>query len=306
LKQIDFAGRVAVITGAGRGLGRQYALDIAARGGAVVVADWARDAGAARTRSEIVRDEILALGGKAIAVDADVATPAGGARIVESAMDTFGGADILVHNAGFLRPAPFEDMSDADVDEMIGVHLLGAFHVGRPVWREMKRKGYGRVVLTSSGSIFGYHCSANYAAAKAGLVGLSNALAAESGGLDIRANSILPLAQTNINKDNPIPGSKMGALADKLAANAGRWTANSVSPLVLYLASEACAVNGRSYSAVAGRYARVAWAVAEGYCPPELPLPEGIRDHLDAIEDLSVQSRPENMMDEFRSVLDRM
>lgn len=304
---ISFHDQVAIITGAGRGLGREYALDIARRGGTVVVVDIGRDAETGRSWADSVVAEIEGDGGRAVAVDHSVSTSAGGAAIVDAAMDSFGRVDVVIHNAGFLRPAYFEDLSDTAIDEVFGVHVMGAFNVGRPAWRHMQKQGYGRIVLTSSGAVLGYHASANYAAAKAALLGLNTALATEGVKHGIRVNAILPFAQSSIGKDNPIPESSIGLLMAKLQANADRWQPSSISPMVTYLASSACSVTGRAYSAVAGRYALVAQAVADGWLSlPDLPSAEDVRDHLAEIEDLGKMTVPASMIEEMGEVLDRL
>lgn len=304
---IAFDGQVAIVTGAGRGLGRDYALEIARRGGAVAIVDIGRDAESARGWGEMVVEEIEAQGGRAITIEHSVATPEGGAAIVEATMDAFGRVDALIHNAGFLRPAYFGEMSDAAIEDVFGVHVMGAFHVGRPAWRQMQLQGYGRIVLTSSGAVLGYHASANYAAAKAAMLGLTTALAEEGRAHGIHVNAVLPFAQSSIGKDNPIPDSAMGMLMAKLGANVDRWQPGSVTPLVAYLASRACVPSGRAYSAVAGRYALVAHAVADGWMSPSgLPSAEEIGDHMAEIEDLARMSVPGSMVEEMAAVLDRL
>jgi len=304
---ISFADQVAIITGAGRGLGRQYALDIAARGGAIVVADIGRDQTSGTAWAETVVAEIEAKGGRAVAATDSVATSEGGRTVVDVAMDTFGRLDGLVHNAGFMRPGYFDELSDDEIRDVVDVHVMGAFHIGRPAWKWMKQGQYGRIVLTSSGAIFGYHASTNYAAAKAALIGLTTALANEGAEYGIQANAILPFAQSAIGKDNPVPGSSMGMLADKLARNQHRWGPDSVSPLVTYLASAECKISGRAYSAVAGRYARIALAAGNGWlASPEQFTAEAVSEHFNEIDCLADTSHPASMVDELQQVLDRL
>ncbi len=184
MTELRYDGRVAVITGAGRGLGRAYALMLAARGAKVVV----NDTGGALTGdghnlepAQQVVDEISAAGGVAVASTESVTTAAGGQAIIGAALDNFGRVDILIHNAGTVRRGSLKEMSYQDFDAVLDVHLRGAFHVVRPAFPLMCEKGYGRIVLTSSiGGLYGNHEVANYAAAKAGLVGLSNVVALEA------------------------------------------------------------------------------------------------------------------------------
>lgn len=171
---IRFDGRVGIVTGAGGGLGRAYVMELARLGARVVVNDIAYGA------ADKVVAEIAANGGSAVASRDSVATRAGGRAIYDHAVEAFGRIDILISNAGILRQARFEDMSEADIDEVIDVHLKGAFHVGQPAFAAMKSQGYGRMLFTSSSSgLFGHPWQASYAAAKAGVVGLANAIALE-------------------------------------------------------------------------------------------------------------------------------
>jgi len=304
---ISFQGQVAIVTGAGRGLGREYALDIARRGGSVVIADIGQDADSGRARAEMVVEEIERLGGRAVAATENVATSAGGAAIVAQALETFGRVDVVIHNAGFLRPGFFDELSDDAVQDVLDVHLGGAFNVGRPAWKSMKARGYGRIVLTGSGAIFGYHASSNYAAAKAAMIGLTTALANEGAEHGIKVNAILPFAQSDIGKENPVPGSSMQMLRSKLDTHKGRWQPDSVSALVTHLASANCESSGHIYSAVAGRYARVALAVAQGWLSvPELPSPEEIGAHFEEINRLDQTDHPASMIEEMKQAFDRL
>src|SRR5260370_22491837 len=202
MAELRFDDRVAVVTGAGRGLGRSYALLLASKGAKVVVNDTGGsltgdglDTGPA---DEVVR-EIKAAGGEAVASTESVATPAGGQAIIQTALDHYGGIDILVHNAGTVRRAPLAEMSYEDFDALLDVHLLGAFNVVRPAFPLMCDAHYGRIVLTSSiGGLYGNHGVANYAAAKAGLVGLSNVVALEGAADGVLCNVIVPSAVTRM------------------------------------------------------------------------------------------------------------
>jgi len=304
---ISFEGQVAIVTGAGRGLGRDYALEIARRGGAVVIADIGLDAATGQYWAQAVVQEIESAGGRAVAATETVATSSGGRGIVETAMDVFGRIDVLIHNAGFLRPGFFDELSDDAIRDIFDVHVMGAFNVGRPAWTHMKRQVYGRIVLTSSGSVFGYHASSNYASAKAAMIGLATALGNEGATHGILANAIMPLAQSDIGKENPVPGSSMQLLKAKLEALEHRWRPNSVTNLVTYLASRDCAGTGHTFSAVAGRYGRVALAVSEGWLSlPDIPTAEEIRDHFPQVESLASTVYPESMIAEMLTALDRL
>src|SRR5580658_3031669 len=196
MRELRFDQRVAVITGAGRGLGRTYALLLASRGAKVVVNDpggslqgSGLDAGPAQ---EVTR-EIKAAGGEAAPCTASVATPEGGSAIIQTALDHYGRIDILIHNAGIVRPASLKEMTQADFDAVLDVHLRGAFHVLRPAFPVMCKARYGRIVLTSSiGGLYGNHRVANYGVAKAGLIGLSNVVAIEGAAEGVKCNVIVP------------------------------------------------------------------------------------------------------------------
>jgi NAD(P)-dependent dehydrogenase (short-subunit alcohol dehydrogenase family) len=190
---ISFAGRVVVISGAGKGMGREHALLLASRGAAIVVDDI--DAPAADEVTTLIRDR----GGKAVASHETVATRAGGQAIIQTAIDEFGTVDVVVHNAGYVDFENFEDLTEAQITKMVNTHLLGGYWLTQPAWPIMKAKNYGRVVLVSSGSgIMGHHGLADYCGAKAGLYGLMTALAFEGEPFGIRTNAIFPTASTTI------------------------------------------------------------------------------------------------------------
>src|SRR6202008_4177755 len=194
MADLRFAGRVGVITGAGRGLGRSYAMLLASRGAKVVVNDpgggLTGDGIDADPADDVVR-EIVAAGGQAVASTDTVATAAGGKAIIDAALDMYGRVDILIHNAGIVRRASLKEMSYEDFDAVLDVHLRGAFHVLRPVFPVMCDAGYGRIVLTSSiGGLYGNHTVANYAAAKAGVIGLSNVAGVGGGGGGVKEQGV--------------------------------------------------------------------------------------------------------------------
>jgi NAD(P)-dependent dehydrogenase (short-subunit alcohol dehydrogenase family) len=274
--QLRFDDRVAVVTGAGRGLGRAYAQLLAARGAKVVVNDvgGALDGDGVDTGpAEQVVGEITAAGGEAVACSASVATRAGGEAIINTALEHYGTIDILVHNAGNVRPGSLKDMSYQDFDAVLDVHLRGAFHVVRPAFPVMCEAGYGRIVLTSSiGGLYGNHSVANYAAAKAGVIGLSNVAALEGAVDGVRCNVIVPAAVTR--------------MADGIDTSAyPPMGADLVAPVVGWLAHESCSVTGELFIALAGRVARAVIAESQGVCRPHWTI-EDVSSDLDAIRDV--------------------
>ncbi|GGK49711.1 short-chain dehydrogenase [Planomonospora parontospora subsp. parontospora] len=254
MSELRFDGRVAVVTGAGHGLGRSHALSLAERGAKVVVNDLggALDGTGASTgpAAEVV-ELITKNGGEAVVSGDDVATPEGAEAIVQSAIDAFGRVDIVVNNAGILRDRSFGKMSVEEWDAVIAVHLRGAFLVTRAAFSHMKEQAYGRIVNTSSPSgLFGSFGQANYSTAKMGLVGLTKTLGLEGARANIRVNAIAPIAWTRMT-ESLLP-----------AEFEARFTAERISPLVAYLAHESCETSGEVFSVGAGRVARV--FVAEG------------------------------------------
>lgn len=259
MAEIRFDDRVAVITGAGGGLGREYALDLAARGARVVVNDLggSRDgSGGGQSMADAVVAEIRAGGGEAVANYDSVATPEGGEAIIRTAVEAFGGVDILINNAGILRDKSFGKMPPDDFDLVLAVHLKGAFYVTAPAFRIMRERGYGRVVFTTSAAgLFGNFGQANYAAAKMGLVGLSNVLAIEGEKYNVRSNVVAPMALTRLTED------LLGPLGALLAPE-------MVTPLVTYLVSEQCTETHQVYSAGGGHFARVFVGLTPGWTAP--------------------------------------
>ncbi|CAJ1503738.1 SDR family NAD(P)-dependent oxidoreductase [[Mycobacterium] kokjensenii] len=258
-QQLNFDGRVAVVTGAGRGLGRAYAQLLARRGAAVVVNDTGADLtgdGGHQEPAEQVAAEIRDAGGTAVACTASVATPEGGQAIIDAALEHYGRLDALIHNAGNVRRAPLREMSPADFDAVLDVHLRGAFHVVRPAFALMCDAGYGRIVLTSSiGGLYGNAEVANYAAAKAGVVGLSNVAALEGADFGVRCNVVVPAAVTRMAEG--IDTSAYPPMEPEL-----------VAPVVGWLAHESCSVTGEALIALAGRVARAALVESPGVYQP--------------------------------------
>ena len=277
MPDMRFDGRVCVITGAGGGLGRSHALELARRGGKIVVNDLGGSvdgSGASSSAAQRVVDEITEAGGEAVANYDSVATAEGGRAIVQAAVNAFGRVDVVVNNAGILRDKAFHKMDPAMVDAVIDVHLKGAFYVSQPAFALMREQGYGRIISTSSASgLFGNFGQANYGAAKAGLAGLTRVLAIEGAGHGIKVNAIAPIAATRMTEN----------LLGDLAA---RVSPESVSPVVAYLAHHDCAVNGNIYSVAGGRVARIVAVETAGVVLPETTA-EAFRDHLDDIDELS-------------------
>ncbi len=297
MTDLGFDGKVAIITGAGGGLGREHALMMASRGALIVVNDLGGavdGTGSDKGAAQLVVDEITGAGGEAVANTDSVASPEGGEAIVQTAVDAFGRVDIVVNNAGILRDKSFHNMTPDLVDPVIDVHLRGAFNVTAPAWKLMREQGYGRVVSTSSAAgIFGNFGQANYGAAKMGLVGFTNVLAVEGAKYNIRANAIAPLAMTRMTED------LLGPLGDKLAPGL-------VSPLVTYLCHESCESTGRIYSVGGGRVAEVFVAECPGYTGgPDLTA-EQVRDNWSAITDREGYSVPVNIAEETAMFLDAL
>lgn len=279
MNEIDFTGRVAIITGAGGGLGRAHALLLAERGANVVVNDLggSRDgSGAGSLMADAVVAEIVAAGGNAVANYDGVHTWSGGQGIVKTALDTFGRVDVVVNNAGILRDTSFTNLTQDALEAVINVHLSGAFHVTHAAWPLMRAQGYGRIVMTTSGSgLYGNFGQANYAAAKMGLVGLMRTLAIEGVKYNIAVNAIAPAATSRMTED-VFPA----ALLDK-------FDPAFVSPLVALLASEASVVSGNIYSVGGGHYARVAIVEGAGASFDQVPTLEALQEAFAAVDDVS-------------------
>ena len=296
MAEISFDGRVAIVTGAGGGLGRTYALDIAKRGGKVVVNDLGGSVdgqGGSDAAAQKVVDEIKAAGGEAVPNYDSVATPEGGENIVKTAVDSFGKVDIVINNAGILRDKSFAKMTWDDVNAVIDVHLKGAFHVSQPAFKVMKENNYGRFVHTSSNSgIFGNFGQANYGAAKMGLVGLSNVLAIEGAKANILSNVIAPVARTRMTEE------LLGDFAKVLDPE-------GVTPMVVFLASEQCTFTHETFSAAGGRYARIFVGLAPGWYAgkDKLPTAEDILDNIDQIEKQEGYIVPNQSGDELGQLL---
>ncbi len=267
---IDLDGRVAIVTGAGGGLGRSHALLMASRGAKVVVNDLGggRDgSGGGSEMADAVVTEIVDAGGEAVANYDGVHTWEGGEAIFQTALDAFGRVDIVVNNAGILRDTSFAKLEEVQLDLVLKVHLYGAFHVARAAWNHLKEQGYGRIINTTSGSgLYGNFGQSNYSAGKMGQVGLTRTLAIEGAKYGITANVIAPAATSRMTEDIFPP-----QLLEKLEPE-------YVSPLVAYLASETCTDTGRIYSVGGGYMARVAILEGEGATFEGVPTPDDVAD----------------------------
>jgi len=294
--ELRFDGRVAIVTGAGGGLGREHALLLASRGASLVVNDLGGavdGTGSSATAAGRVVAEITAAGGTAVADANSVATPEGGEALVRTALDAFGRVDILVNNAGILRDRSFAKMEVDDWDAVIAVHVRGAVCATRPAWRHMRERRYGRIVNTTPASgLFGNFGQTNYGAAKMGIVGLTKVLAIEGARDGITVNAIAPMARTRMTEN------LLGPLADSLAPAL-------VSPVVAWLAHEDCTVTGEVLSCGGGRVARVFVGVGPGWFDPT-PDPEAVRDNWEAITAEAGYVVPRNNFEEVAQLVERL
>ena len=280
-KGIRFDDRVAIVTGAGAGLGRSYALELAARGAKVVVNDLggARDGtGASQSAADLVVKEIVDAGGEAVANYDSVATAQGGAAIVETAVSTWGRLDIVINNAGILRDRSMAKMTPEEWEAVLAVHLDGAYNVTRPAFLKMREGGYGRIVLTTSAAgLYGNFGQTNYSSAKMGLVGLANTLKLEGDRYGIYTNVVAPVAATRLTEDI-LPPDLQAKLQPEF-----------VTPLVLFLSSEDCGENGTVYNAGAGYFNRVEIVLGPGAAlgdGKQPPTPEDVAQNMDKIGSL--------------------
>lgn len=274
---IAFDNQVAIVTGAGGGLGRCHAIELARRGARVVVNDLGSavdGSGASESVAQRVVDEITAQGGTAIANADSVATKDGGEAIVAAALEAFGRVDILVNNAGILRDAAFKNMTADQFDAVVAVHLIGAFNVTRAAWPIMREQNYGRIVHTTSGTgLFGNFGQTNYGAAKMGLVGMMHVLAIEGARNGITVNAIAPIARTRMTEEI------MGEAAKEMDPEL-------VTPVVVYLAHRSCERTAHIYSVGAGKVSRVFIGVTKGIQDPALTA-ERVAAAIDEIDDTS-------------------
>jgi len=301
---IDFTGQVVIVTGAGRGLGRLYALELARRGASVVVNDTGGTVdgkGADQGVADQVAGEIQGAGGLAVASHESVASPEGGAAIVRTAVGRFGRLDAVVSNAGIFHTVSFDELPAAEWRQMLNVHLDGGFYLSQPAFRVMKTQGYGRFVfIASSAGLFGQEEAAHYAAAKAGLFGLSNVIALEGARHGILANIVLPFGYsrmvTSTVGDRELLEEETGflhAIEPEL-----------VVPIVAFLASRSCTVSHHTYSAWAVRYARAFVGLGEGWLakPGSNPTADDIEAHLADIAATEPFMIPGSIYDEVASI----
>ena len=304
---IDFTGQVAIVTGAGRGLGRLYAVELARRGAAVVVNDLGGSMhgdGADTSVADAVVEEIERAGGVAVASHDSVDSPEGGEAIVRTAIDSFGRLDAVVSNAGIFNSVPFEELSHDDWRRMLSVHLDGGFYLSQPAYRQMKAAGYGRFVfISSSGGMFGQPLEAHYAAAKAGLVGLANVIAIEGAEHGILANTVLPFGFSRMVTEtvgDPKALEETGFL--KLIQP------ELVVPIVVFLASRACEFTHQNYSACAGRFSRVFVGLGEGWLaePGSNPTADDVAAHLSEVSATEPFTIPGSIFEEVFAVCERL
>src|SRR6478752_5776285 len=304
---IDFEGQVAVVTGAGRGLGRLYAMELARRGASVVVNDLGgtmHGDGADASVADRVVEEISAAGGTAVASYDSVDSQEGGEAIVRTAVEAFGRLDAVVSNAGIFNSIPFDQLSPDDWRRMLQVHLDGGFYLSQPAFKVMAKQQYGRFVfISSSAGDCGQPMEAHYAAAKTGLVGLSNVIAIEGAAHGICSNTVLPTGFSRMVTET-VGDEKF--LTESGFMRAIR--AELVVPLVAFLASRACDFTHRNYSACAGRYARVFVGLSEGWLADAEtePAAEDILAHLDEISATEKFIVPDSIVDEVLAVCDRL
>jgi NAD(P)-dependent dehydrogenase (short-subunit alcohol dehydrogenase family) len=288
----SFEGRVAVVTGAGRGIGRAHALLLAARGASVVVNDLGgsmdglgEDAGVASD----VALEIVAAGGTASADSSDVASATGAQGLIDAAVDQFGRLDILVNNAGIIRWAGFPDADADNLGSHLAVHTVGSFNTTRAAWPHMVEQDYGRIVMTTSTGIFGLPQNLSYATAKAALIGLTRSLKTAGSRHGIKINLIAPAASTRMAGQPTTvasPGPDLASMSPDL-----------VAPMVAFLAHENCPVSGEIYAAGAGRFSRIFVASTLGYVATTEPTIEDIAQNWASINDETGYYIPKSLAD---------
>jgi len=293
---IRYDNRVAVVTGAGSGLGRSHALFLASRGAKVVVNDLGGavdGSGASTSAGEKVVAEIKTAGGEAVANADSVATPEGAANIIQSAIDNYGQIDILINNAGNLRDKSFAKLQPEDFDAVVDVHLSGSAYCTLAAWPHMKDAGYGRIVMTtSSAGLFGNFGQGNYAAAKMGVFGLMNALKHEGRKFNININTLAPMALTRMTED--IMSDKIKPLVKP----------EFVTPIVAWFCAEENTTSGDVVEAGAGYYAKVQIVEGAGVVlgGGEIPTPEEIQANYDKITDMSKAAPFDSANDIMRHV----
>jgi NAD(P)-dependent dehydrogenase (short-subunit alcohol dehydrogenase family) len=289
---IRLDGRVAIVTGAGGGLGRSHAIELARRGARVVVNDLGSGtdgAGHSGGPADETVDLICRDGGQAVANYDSVASPEGGQAIIDTALNSFGSVDIVINNAGFLRDRTFAKLSADDIAATVGVHLLGAFNVTQPAFRVMKEKNFGRIVHTSSAAgIFGNLGQANYGAAKMGLLGLSNVVAIEGARYNIMSNVVAPVAKSRL------VGDMLGEFGEQLHFS-------SVSAVVVALCADTSTITHAVYSVAGRRLARIFVGLTPGWTADRIQdiTAEAVVEHLPEVFDENGYSVPNSFADEM-------
>ncbi|WP_293314628.1 SDR family NAD(P)-dependent oxidoreductase [Mycobacterium sp.] len=307
--ELRFDNQVAVITGAGGGLGKQYALLLASRGARVVVNDTGGSVtgdGSNAAAAHATAEEIRRHGGQAVPDTHSVTTPEGGQAIIDTALNSWGSVDIVINNAGIVGDAPFADMTADRLEPLIDVHLKGAFYVTRPAWTVMRGRRYGRILNTcSAAGILGAERMSNYGAAKTGLIGFTRVLAAEGADHGIKVNAIAPIAHTRMlahSIDGATGHHDDEAAQEVLEDLAGQYLQALdpalVAPVAAFLTHQDCPVSGEIYTVGAGHVARFFIGRTTGFYRRGLSI-EDVRDHLDEIRDEAGYTVPGGPADEM-------
>jgi NAD(P)-dependent dehydrogenase (short-subunit alcohol dehydrogenase family) len=294
---LNFGGRVAVVTGSGRGIGRSIALLLARRGAKIVVNDLGVEVDGSGHDSSVsagVVEEITSLGGIAVADSADVSTESGAKAVVQGALNAFGRIDILINNAGIIRPDEFGEESDGSLDSIISVNLCGSYRVTRAAWSHMTRQRYGRVVMTTSPASLGSPWAVSYSAAKGGVISLARSLAIAGEANGIRVNVFCPSAETRMIG---VPG--IGRPVDKAVGGRRRAGPDEVAPLAAFLAHESVPVTGEIFASTGTSVGRLFIGETRGYSAPLVGM-EQVRDHWQEIMDVTGFSVPSSSTDHVR------
>eukprot|EP01117_Protostelium_nocturnum_P010789 TRINITY_DN3887_c0_g1_i1.p1 TRINITY_DN3887_c0_g1~~TRINITY_DN3887_c0_g1_i1.p1 ORF type:complete len:326 (+),score=120.64 TRINITY_DN3887_c0_g1_i1:76-978(+) len=293
--QLRFDGKVVVVTGAGNGLGKTYALMFGSRGAKVVVNDLggavSGEGGASHRAADAVVEEIKKAGGQAVANYDSVEH---GDKIIKTALDTFGRVDVVINNAGILRDKSFVKMTDKDWDLIYTVHMKGAYSVTKAAWNAMREQGYGRVIMvTSAAGLYGNGGQANYSAMKLGLVGFAKTLAIEGQSKNIKVNVIAPLAASRMT-ESILPPDLLALMKPE-----------AVSPLVGYLSHDTCEETGQVFEVGAGWIAKVRWQRTEGALldATKAITPENIRDNWGKVNDWNKVSYPTTISESFSELM---